>query len=83
MKHYLVIARCDMDDVPLRLFDNPKLADRYADAVTREQVIETAWKVMRIDLSAVGAVGVVEFTDGMPSVFMGVIDFDEADVEGA
>jgi hypothetical protein len=69
MNAFLVIGRCGMDDVPLRLFPDYKTAADYAAGVTRQDVISAADAVYRTDVSQIILVAVVEFKDGVSQEF--------------
>lgn len=66
MDGYLVVGRCGMDDVPLRLFASEKPARDYASTVTRKTVIDYAMFVYGIIVSQVITVVIVPFLNGIP-----------------
>ncbi len=69
---YLVIARCPIDDVPLRLFPGTPSGARsaacYAEAVTELEALRIAHQTFDLDTSEVFNISLVTFgPDGAPT----------------
>ena len=66
MNGFLVLARCGMDDVPMRLCESKTDAYEYARSLTPDDVREAAGIVCGVGVSDVFTLCVVEFHDGVP-----------------
>ena len=66
MEQYLVIGRCGMDDIPMRLFDSHAAAEDYIKAATEVDVIEAAEGVMGVGVSHVIGLAILTFRGGIP-----------------
>jgi hypothetical protein len=68
MNGFLVIARCGMDDLPMRLCATRDEASKFARAVGPGDVREAAEAVNRVSVSEGSCIGmnVLEFLDGEP-----------------
>lgn len=75
--YYLVLFRCGMDDLPCQLFQalDYRLARDYAESLTEPP--ENVRQVMSSDASIYCAVGIVTFTDGIPTNYEHVKCVDE------
>jgi hypothetical protein len=62
---YLVIGRCGMDDIPLRLADTLEDALYLAQSVTENVITRMARKVMEVDVSHICNVSIVLFKRGI------------------
>lgn len=62
---YLVIARCNLDDIPMGLFDNEPAANRFASGITTEDVTTTidavGWNMDTSELVTIDVIEVVGF----------------------
>lgn len=63
---YLVMLRCNIDDYPLRLFDDKDSAIRYAKRC-RDVPPKSVWHQFTPDVSQAIEVAVVTFTNGAPT----------------
>lgn len=77
MNGYLVLARCSIDDIPLRLFHNKSAAVAYAQTVTQAEVFKVAREVFTLDTSQVIVIDVVQFEDGIPTDVEMAAEFEE------
>jgi hypothetical protein len=77
MDGFLIIARCGIDDIPLRLEPTLSLALAKARTVMREQVLAIAREQFFLDTSILYGVDVVEFKDGAVVGSLSVIDLAE------
>jgi hypothetical protein len=66
MNGYLVLARCLMDDLPMRLFSDEKTAFNYAWSLSKEDVFTFADETMKTPVSEVLHVSVIKYEDGKP-----------------
>lgn len=48
---YLVIGRCGMDDIPMKLCKSLSDAYAFAEEVTERKIAQAAWKIMGVDVS--------------------------------
>lgn len=80
MTAYLVIGRCEIDDVPMLLTDDLGEARLRASLITEADVIRVAADVMELDTSIVVAIGIVSFFDGSPIDLEMVKEFDVAEI---
>ena len=72
---YLVLGRCGMDDVPLRLCATRKEADSFARTVTEDLVVRMAGDVFDVDVSVFCDVSIVPIdAKGRPRKFIWVKD---------
>jgi hypothetical protein len=76
MNEFLVLARCGMDDIPLRLCADAHEADDFVAKVDPAYVIRCAGRVYDLDASAVISIGVVKFIDGEPQTFQEVVSYE-------
>ncbi len=65
MDCYLVLARCGMDDVPMRVFGGLKEAIDYALGLTREEVMNAAVRVLDLEVTHIITACVVPFVGGV------------------
>lgn len=79
MNGFLVLARCSIDDIPLKLFHNKSAAQAFARDVTTNQVFEIARRVFVCDTSVVVCIDVLEFVDGIPTNAELIAEFQEVD----
>jgi hypothetical protein len=66
MNGFLILARCGMDDVPMRLCESMADACEFARSLTTKDVQEAAETVCGVSVSEVITLHVVEFHDGVP-----------------
>lgn len=66
MNGYLVLARCAIDDIPMRLFDSHPLAVAFAAKATRKDVCKVARDCYGLDTSVVYGIDIVAFKKGIP-----------------
>jgi hypothetical protein len=78
--HYLVLARCGMDDIPMRLCRDVEDAVALCNAATREQVIRAAGAVLDAEVSHVIGVGYVRFAGEQPRRYVHVRDLDRDEI---
>jgi hypothetical protein len=78
MNGYLVLARCSLDDIPLRLCGSREEAAEYAQGIGKREVREQAAVVCGVGVSDVHALDVVRFVDGVPLPFQS-LPWDEED----
>lgn len=76
MNGWLVIARCGMDDVPMRMFPTRGDAGTWAAALTPDDVAKAAAKIMGVDASIILGVDILEFDGGKPREANSLADFD-------
>jgi hypothetical protein len=76
MNGYLVMLRCSIDDIPLRLFAERGDACQYADDVTPDYG-ERESTILRIDKSEVCNVSIYHFEHGVLESFEVVRNFTE------
>jgi hypothetical protein len=76
MTGFLVIGRCIMDDVPLRLCATAQEAREFASVLNEGDVIAEAADVLNVGVSDVIGVDIVEFRDGAPVARQVCKDFD-------
>lgn len=79
MKDVLVIIRCGIDDIPLRIFENEELAKGFAyELAQNPSCLETELKafedVMDLDVSEPCAISIAVFHNGLPSRYECVVD---------
>lgn len=63
---FLVVGRCEMDDIPMQLCDTEKEARDFLSCVTPEAIISAALNVYGVDASNIITIDIVEFQDGKP-----------------
>ena len=73
---YLVIGRCGMDDVPLRLCSPRRAARVYALTVSEDQITDAGMEVMGVGLSMVCNVSILPFRNGKPGKAEVIKEFD-------
>ena len=83
MNGWLVLGRCGMDDIPLRLYADRKLAEVYASNVEEVVVRNTANAVLDMTVSHVIGTCLVQFVDGIPIGRLWVKDFPDTASDGA
>lgn len=84
MDGFLVVGRCGMDDVPLRLFGGLKEARDYALGVSRQDVIDAARTCLSLSVSYVVCVSIVAFVGGVPQAGVTAVkDLDEGEEDDA
>lgn len=78
MNGYLVLVRCNLDDVPVRFFPTLEEAAIYAQRQDIEETADNiAQDVFGVELSQANYVDVVKFQDGVPVDYrIRVVDFD-------
>jgi hypothetical protein len=76
MDGFLVIARCGMDDIPLRFFTTREEALENARSTTVESILDLAPEIMCVDVSIVINVSILEFCSGVPKVVVEVWSID-------
>lgn len=72
---FLVLARCALDDIPIRIFDEKQDADEYcrdliADTHTCEEAILTHANGLGLDTSIYYHLTIVRMVPGLPSEFV-------------
>jgi hypothetical protein len=67
---YLVIGRCGMDDVPIRLCETQKQARRCAGRLLKWQIARYALRILDIDPSIFCSTGYVPFINGRPRPYV-------------
>lgn len=77
MNGWLVLARCGMDDIPMRLFPDRKCAYDYASTVTEDDVRLMAVTVYDCDVSVFVLVCVVQIINGYPQTMDIVKDLSD------
>jgi hypothetical protein len=82
MNGFLVLGRCALDDVPLRLCRSKAEALTLAGRVTEDDVVEAAAHVIEVDVATFINVAVVEFRDGVPRPMEIIKSFGEAEEDG-
>lgn len=76
---YLVIARCGMDDIPMKLCPTRMLATTFAQQVVPETIMLAAGYVFDIDVSIFCNVSVVPINDaGIPQRVETIKDLENA-----
>lgn len=75
MNGWLVLGRCNLDDVPVGLYATEAEAFARAEAITADEVCEIAGQVLRTDTSVVIGVDVLEFREGVPQEVRQVADW--------
>lgn len=78
MNGFLVVVRCGMDDLPVRLIADEEAAMSYASAVPAADVALVK-KTLVLDTSVFHGTGVVLFVNGQPVGYRHVLDFDDMD----
>jgi hypothetical protein len=78
---YLVLARCAIDDIPLRLFTALEEASHYARTVGIEEVERVAMGFLRprVRISPVIGIDVMDFRGGVPIDHWIVRTFEDED----
>jgi len=74
--HYLVLLRCNMDELPVRLFEDQAEAIQFAKTFDVDAAIE-AWDLLNWATSKPLWVAVVTFKDGIPTGAENVCDLDD------
>jgi hypothetical protein len=75
--HHLVLGRCGMDDVPIRLLGDRQEAVNLAHTVTPAWIKRAARRVLELDVSIICNVSVVTFRNGIPTGFVVVKEFTD------
>ena len=66
---YLVVARCGMDDIPIKFVAEAWQADEVGKALTTRQIQRRADKVFGVGVSVMCNVSIVPFVNGIPQLF--------------
>lgn len=78
---YLVIVRCGIDDLPLKLFGSFAEAEAFATAVGKNDV-QTAKRVLNLDTSVFHGIDVIAFDeDGVIEKSIPIRDLEDEDIE--
>lgn len=79
MDGFLVLGQCGMDNVPMQFVSSYNQAKFTAENVTREEIVTTAGRVLKVDVSMIVGVAIVPFKNGVPQEMEYVKDIDEED----
>ena len=63
---FLVIGRCGMDDIPIRMYEEKRIALRRANCLTTRYIAKYARRVMGGDVSIFCCSAIVPFINGVP-----------------
>lgn len=74
-KQYLVLGRCQMDDVPLALVATEGRARSIAMKCTASRIVKLGDRIMDLHVTPVCSTAIVPFIDGVPQQQITIKEF--------